>query len=69
MNQIRKEGVVPEYMTVDELAAKLNISRRWAMELLRSGKGPERYKFGKKVMVRIEDFESWKESCKVPTEK
>ena len=60
---------MPEYISVDDFAQMLSISRRWAMELLRSGKGPERYKFGKKVMVRIEDFESWKESCKVPTEK
>ena len=68
-NRQPRRLLMPEYMTVDEFALKLNVTRRWAMELLRSGKGPERYKFGKKVMVRIEDFETWKESCKVPTEK
>lgn len=60
---------MPEYMTVDELAAKLNISRRWAMDLLRKGQGPEHYKFGKKIMIKRTDFESWKETCKVPKEK
>lgn len=56
-------------MTVDELAAKLNISRRWAMDLLRKGQGPEHYKFGRKIMIKRVDFESWKETCKVPKEK
>ena len=60
---------MPEYMTVDELAAKLNISRRWAMDLLRKGQGPEHYKFGRKIMIKRVDFESWKETCKVPKEK
>ena len=60
---------MPEYMTVDEFALKLNVTRRWAMELLRSGKGPRYYKFGRKVMIKHSDFETWKESCKVPVEK
>ena len=60
---------MPEYMTVDELATKLNISRRWAMDLLRKGQGPEHYKFGRKIMIKRVDFESWKETCKVPKEK
>ena len=60
---------MPEYISVDDFAQMLSISRRWAMDLLRKGLGPEHYKFGKKIMIKRADFESWKETCKVPKEK
>lgn len=59
---------MPEYISVDDFAQMMCVSRRWAMDLLRKGKGPEHYKFGKKVMIKRTDFEKWKETCKVPVE-
>lgn len=45
-------------------ATRVGVSERTLSNWRSSGKGPDFYKLGGKILYKIEDLDAWTESCK-----
>lgn len=53
------------YITDKDLAQMLGLSVKYVQKLVREGKGPTRYQFGRSVKFRRTDVESWIERHRI----
>ena len=50
-----------EFMTKDEVAARVHVSRRYLEQRIAAGTGPETLHIGRRVLVRSDAFAAWVE--------
>jgi excisionase family DNA binding protein len=50
-----------EFFTMDEVAARVHISRRYLEQRVAAGTGPETLHVGRRVLVRSDAFARWVE--------
>lgn len=61
------KSVMTEFLTRDEMAERLDVSVRTLDRSHRLGRGPPRFKIGRKWLYRVRAYRDWIEANEGPT--
>ena len=54
--------IIADWMNMQDIATKQGMSLKTIYHLNKLGLGPPAYRFGRRYMVKVEDYEKWVEA-------